>query len=118
MIFAAVLSGGCGSGSTTPTGGEPKAAANDPQALEQLKGTWRVTAIEAAGRPVPSDRVQKISLQYVFEGDKLTIRRPDRPEDTHTVTLDVSVNPKKMTINQSPLPMPFTPWTGTSYGCA
>jgi uncharacterized protein (TIGR03067 family) len=70
--------------------------------LERLKGTWQVIAIEAAGKPVPADRVQKINLQYVFDGDKLTTRRPDRPDNSSTFTLDAAANPKKLTINQSP----------------
>ena len=95
VIFAAMLGGGCGAGSKTPTAGDPKA-------LDQLKGTWRVTAIEAGGKSVATDRVQKIGLEYRFEGDKVTIHRPDRPDDTSTVSVDATANPKKMTINQSP----------------
>lgn len=102
MLSAAILNGGCGPRGSTTTGGGSKTATNDPQALEQLRGTWHVASIEAAGKPVPVDRVQKIGLQYVFDGDKLTIRRPDRPDNTSTITLDPSANPKKMTINQSP----------------
>jgi uncharacterized protein (TIGR03067 family) len=98
----AFFANGCGPRGTTKTGGSTKAVANDPQALEQLKGTWRVTGIEAAGDPVPSDRVQKISLDYVFDGDRVTIRRPDRPDRTSTISLDTSVSPKKITIHQSP----------------
>jgi uncharacterized protein (TIGR03067 family) len=61
-----------------------------------------VIAIDAAGKPVPSDRVEKIGLSYTFDGDKLTIHRADRPDTTSTVTLDASANPKRITINQSP----------------
>jgi uncharacterized protein (TIGR03067 family) len=102
MIFAVILSGGCGPHGSTTTSGGPKTATNDPQALELLRGTWHVVSIEAEGKPVPGDRVQKIRLQYVFDGDTLTIRRPDRPDKTSTITLDPSANPKKITINQSP----------------
>jgi uncharacterized protein (TIGR03067 family) len=107
VIFAAVWCGGCGSGSPTPAsapapgGGGPKTATNDPKLQEQLKGTWHVTSIEAAGKALPPDRVQKINLQYVFDGDKVTIHRPERPDNTYTFTLDAS-DPKKITINQSP----------------
>ena len=103
MIFAAALCGGCGSGSATPAGGAPKATTNDPKLLEQLKGTWHVTSIEAAGKAVPPDRVQKINLQYVFDGDKVSLHRPDRPDNTYTFTLDASSDPKKITLNQSPI---------------
>ena len=101
VVFAAMLCGGCGPGRTMPKGGSPGAAANDPQAMEQLKGTWHVIAIEAGGNPVPADRVQKIELQYVFDGDKLTVHRPDRPDKTSTITLDATSSPKKMTLHQS-----------------
>ena len=98
-LFAGV---GCGSRSATPDGGASAASTNDPQELARLKGTWQVVAIEAAGRPVPADRVQKINLQYVFDGEKLTIRRPDRPEQVKSFTLDTTANPKKMTLKDSP----------------
>src|SRR5262249_24181761 len=58
------------------SGAGPRVPAADPQEMAQLQGTWHVTAIEAAGNPVPPDRVQRIRLQYVFDGDKLTVRRP------------------------------------------
>jgi uncharacterized protein (TIGR03067 family) len=102
LVFFTVCIAGCGSPSTTATGTQAKTGANDSQALAQLKGTWQVTAIVAAGKPVPSDRVQKIGLQYVFDGDKVTVRRPDRPDNNSTVTIDESASPKRMTINQSP----------------
>lgn len=100
VISTAIV--GCGPRGTTPTESSPKPAATDPKALDAFKGTWHVTAIEAAGKPVPADRIQKMGLQYVFDGGKVTIRRPDRPDDTSTVVLDASSNPKKLTINQSP----------------
>src|SRR5215471_19132231 len=102
LVISTVCTAGCGSPSSTATGTQEKTAANDPQALVQLKGTWHVTAIVAAGKPIPSERVQKIGLQYVFDDDKVTVRRPDRPDNTSTITLDLSASPKKMTINQSP----------------
>jgi uncharacterized protein (TIGR03067 family) len=70
--------------------------------LAQLKGTWHVTAIEAAGKPVLPDHVRTIGLQYVFDGDKVTVRRPDQPDNTSTFTLDISAKPKRITIKQSP----------------
>jgi uncharacterized protein (TIGR03067 family) len=70
--------------------------------LAKLKGTWHVTAIEAAGKPVPPDHVEKIGLQYVFDGDKVTVRRPDQSDNTSKFTLDISAKPKRITINQSP----------------
>jgi uncharacterized protein (TIGR03067 family) len=102
FVFAVFMSCGCGRGTTSSTGGGSKGNAANAQELEQLKGTWQVIAIEAAGKPVPADRVQKINLQYVFDGDQLTIRRPDRPNNRSTFTLDAGANPKKITINNSP----------------
>lgn len=93
--------GGIGIGIYSMSGAGTRVPAADPQEMAQLKGTWHVTAIEAAGNPVPPDRVQRIRLQYVFDGDKLTVRRPDRPDKTSTFTLDTSARPKRITINQS-----------------
>jgi uncharacterized protein (TIGR03067 family) len=66
--------------------------------LALLQGTWRVTAIEAGGKPVPADRIQKIKLDYIFSGDKVTIHRPDRPDETRPFIVNDSTNPKRMTI--------------------
>jgi uncharacterized protein (TIGR03067 family) len=93
---------GCGSGKPSSTSNSSKGSATDPQELERLKGTWQVVAIEAAGNPVPAERVQKINLQYVFDDDKLTVRRPDRSDNQSTFSVDTTVNPKKMTFNQTP----------------
>jgi uncharacterized protein (TIGR03067 family) len=62
----------------------------------------QVTAIEAAGKPIPTDRVQKINHQYIFDRDKVTVHGPDRPDNTSTFTIDGTTSPKKMTINQVP----------------
>jgi uncharacterized protein (TIGR03067 family) len=91
LVFAALLCCGCGS-RTTSTASE----------LEQLKGAWQVVAIEAAGNPVPAERVRQISLQYVFDGDRITIRRPNHPDNNGTVSIDAAASPKKMTINVNP----------------
>jgi uncharacterized protein (TIGR03067 family) len=77
-------------------------APSDPQELERLKGTWQVIAIETAGKSVPPERMQTINLQYVFDGDRLTIQRPGRPDQSSTFSVDAGANPKKMMINQSP----------------
>jgi uncharacterized protein (TIGR03067 family) len=97
FVFAALTCCGCRSRTSSTSAGP-----SDPQDLKQLEGTWHVTAIEAAGKPVPPERVQAINLQYVFDGDRLTIRRPGRPDESSTFSVDSSASPKRMTINQSP----------------
>lgn len=99
---------GCRPKSGTPAGGGPSTAAArqtlPPGAkdLEPLQGTWQVLAIEAAGKPIPADTVQKMELLYIFKGDKLTIRRRGRADTTHPVTVDLLANPKRMVIHQEP----------------
>lgn len=101
IALAFLVHCGCRPRANSPTGAGFKENASDPQELARLKGTWNVIAIEAAGKPVAADRVQGIKLQYIFEGDKLTVHRPDRQDNVATIVLDVSSNPKKMRINRS-----------------
>ena len=91
LLLAALLSG-CGSRTTS----------SPSQELEQLKGTWQVVALEAGGNPVPAERVRQLNLQWVFDGDRVTIRRPDRPENASTFSVDAAANPKKMIIGNPP----------------
>ncbi|MCI0640711.1 MAG: TIGR03067 domain-containing protein, partial [Gemmataceae bacterium] len=104
----AMLCGGCGTQSKSPTG-EPKVIVAKPvrpadlKDFKELLGAWEVIAIEAAGKPVPADRVQKIRLAYVFSEMKTVyITRPDRPSSVATFTVDATANPKKLTIKLSP----------------
>jgi uncharacterized protein (TIGR03067 family) len=46
--------------------------------------------------------MQKIQLQYIVDGNKLTLRRPDRPDNTSTFSVDAASSPKRMIINRSP----------------
>ncbi|HLW64904.1 MAG TPA: TIGR03067 domain-containing protein [Gemmataceae bacterium] len=101
MALALLVHCGCGPKAIAPSGAGFKENASDPQELARLKGTWDVVAIVAAGKPVPPERVQGIKLQYIFDGDKLTVHRPDRKDNVDTFVLDVSSNPKKMRINRS-----------------
>jgi uncharacterized protein (TIGR03067 family) len=91
LAFAMLITLGC----------KPKSSrsSSDPKELEQLRGTWNVIAIVAAGNPVAQDRVQKIALQYIFDGNKITVHRPDRPDNVGTFSVDTSTNPKRMTLN-------------------
>jgi uncharacterized protein (TIGR03067 family) len=61
-----------------------------------------VVAIEAAGKKVPDEKVKGLKLQYVFSGEQVTVRRPDRPDQVHTIKLDAKATPKRITINQTP----------------
>jgi uncharacterized protein (TIGR03067 family) len=72
--------------------------------MEQLKGTWQVVGIEAAGNPIPADRVRQLNLQWIFDGDRVTTRRPDRGETASTFSVDAAANPKRMTIGTPPAP--------------
>jgi uncharacterized protein (TIGR03067 family) len=81
----------------------PKTSAATPSDLERLKGTWLVVALEAGGKPVAAERLRALKLQYVFDGNKLTMRRPDKPDQVHTISLDPSSNPRRMTSKQADL---------------
>ncbi len=79
----------------------PAVAGSQPASkgdLDLLQGTWQVVAIEADGRKVPDDRIQKIQLQWIVSGDKFTVHRADRPDQIGTLTLDTSANPKRLTV--------------------
>jgi uncharacterized protein (TIGR03067 family) len=95
FVFAAFLCCGCGSQNSF-------SGSKDPQELEQLKGTWRVAAIEKAGQPMPPQNVQALNIHYIFEGDKFTIRRFAKPDIVSTISVDAGANPKKMLIHSSP----------------
>ena len=102
MLCSALLIG-CSKGSQSSPRGIPQpASANDPSAMEPLKGTWQVISIVAGGTPVPVERVQKLQLQYVFNGNSMTVRRPDRPDDTKTISVDGRSQPKRLTSTSNP----------------
>jgi uncharacterized protein (TIGR03067 family) len=90
-----MLCGACGDG--------PTSSGSDLKEYEQLTGTWQAVAIEAGGIPVPPVRVKEINLRYVFNRAKLTIYRGDGNNKTSTFSIDGSTNPKRLTINQSPV---------------
>jgi uncharacterized protein (TIGR03067 family) len=109
LICGAVFLGGCGSGSNTSPGGGPKGVEgrlNPPADLkdfQDLLGAWEVTAIEAAGKPVPADLVRKVRVRYVFsENQKVTVSSPGRPDKTASFTVDATTNPKRLTVALSP----------------
>jgi uncharacterized protein (TIGR03067 family) len=101
-----LLTVGCGKTTTGPAPSSPAPPggfpSGDPKELTALQGTWTVVAIEAAGKKVPDDRVEKLKLQYVFNGEKVTVHRPDRPDQVSTFTLDAAANPKRIAINHAP----------------
>src|SRR5437773_1942443 len=91
---------GCG-GSSAPnpqvTGPAPKPVV--PTADEEsakLQGTWRVIAITAGGNKVAEDKVKNLNLTYVFDGNKITVKRPDRPDNPGTFTLDPKKTPLRI----------------------
>jgi uncharacterized protein (TIGR03067 family) len=102
LAILAVSHCACKKGSKSSSQASQSAPVVDQAAIDQLKGTWQVISIDAAGKAVPADRVQKINLQWVFNGENLTIRRPDRPDNTKSFTLDTSGSLKKLTFNDSP----------------
>jgi uncharacterized protein (TIGR03067 family) len=59
---------------------------DDPE--HSLTGTWRVIGIEAAGERIPPVHVQAINLRYTFTDNKITISRPDRPEQIGVFEVD------------------------------
>jgi uncharacterized protein (TIGR03067 family) len=67
-----------------------------------LTGVWKVTAITAARKPVPAERVEEIGLTYQFDGGQLTIRRPDRPDSSSPYTTDLNAQPQRISIYQTP----------------
>jgi uncharacterized protein (TIGR03067 family) len=104
-LFVGLLAVGCGRHPvTTPHVQGAKPAAESPPADDaaaaqeraKLQGSWRVVSIEAAGQKVPDERVRGLGLVYVFTGDKLAIRRPDRPANEGTYRLDPAHTPKRL----------------------
>lgn len=81
--------------------GSSPVASNDPEEENRLKGTWHVVAITGGGKEVPPEEVAEIDMRYVFDGNQLTLRFPDRPDKTTTYTLEAG-NPKKITLHLSP----------------
>ena len=71
---------------------------------EGLNGTWKVIAIEANAKPVAQQAIAKIDLHYIFDGETMTTRRPDRANDVAKIVLDPSSNPKRMTIKHASTP--------------
>jgi uncharacterized protein (TIGR03067 family) len=119
LICGAAFGSGCGAGSNTPTGdvrATPAAALKD---FRDLRGAWEVTAIEAAGKPVPADLVREIRVGYVFsEAKQVTIASPGRPDRTASFTVDATANPKRLTVALSPRSGPSMRSRATSCGCA
>jgi uncharacterized protein (TIGR03067 family) len=104
FMSSALLLGGCGSSSNTgpKVSDGPNTNPDDAKELEQLKGTWLVTKIEVMGNPLPKEAVKKQGIQYVFEGNRVTIHRPGKPDKTGRITVDTTTNPKRMTIDIVP----------------
>jgi uncharacterized protein (TIGR03067 family) len=109
MVLAASMLPGCG-GKSKPTeldgppqAGQQTAGKPDSEDLNRLKGIWRVVSIEAAGQKVPDDRVLGLQLDWVFDGDRMTVKRPNKPDQPGTLTLE-GTNPKRLTITKTGTP--------------
>jgi hypothetical protein len=102
IIVAALLFASCGPIGDPPVkdqakaGDKTKARASDPQELDRLKGAWQVVAIQTSGNNVPDDRVQEINLQYVFQGERVTIWHPTGSSFLTTFSVDATANPKRI----------------------
>jgi len=81
-----------------------KKTPEDKMTQEGLNGTWKVIAIEANAKPVAQQAIAKIDLHYIFDGETMTTRRPDRANDVAKIVLDPSSNPKRMTIKHASTP--------------
>lgn len=75
---------------------EPAAPAS--KGRPELQGTWRVTAIEHAGVPVPEDQVQAMELRYVFTGDQVTATQPFRLDKVGTYLADDAKSPPRIAL--------------------
>ncbi len=56
----------------------------------KLQGTWTITASEIEGKPVDKRK----GHQFVFAGDKMTVRQPGQENDEATIKLDPLASPK------------------------
>jgi uncharacterized protein (TIGR03067 family) len=59
--------------------------------LENLQGTWAVTALVRGGKEAPPATVSK--MQMVFAGDKFTMKTPGLEDVVVTIKLDPSKKP-------------------------
>ena len=68
--------------------------------IDRFQGTWKLESVEVGGEAVSQDNFKDVTL--TIEGNKFTTHRPDRPDQTHTVTIDSAVSPKRLTVDQTP----------------
>jgi uncharacterized protein (TIGR03067 family) len=91
----------CGCGQQQPAAA-PSGSAAALVTVPDLNGSWRVTSIEAAGQPVPADRVERIGLTYEFASGQLTIKRADRTDSPVGITNEAAATPRRLTIQKTP----------------
>jgi uncharacterized protein (TIGR03067 family) len=64
--------------------------------LKKLEGTWNVTAVEHMGIKMTEEEVKKTS--FVFQGDRLLIKKGATTETEAKVKLDPAKSPKTMDV--------------------
>ena len=69
----------------------PAAARADD--LKAMEGTWKVESVEAGGKPVESEDLQKLEL--TISGDRYSVKTKDGM-DAGTLKLDETQNPRTM----------------------
>jgi uncharacterized protein (TIGR03067 family) len=97
VYLAFILVFGCGGSSdSNPKLVRSAPTATGPSAEDEsakLQGTWKVVSITAGGNKVADDKVKGLNLTYVFEGNKVTVKRPDRADNPGTFMLDPKKTP-------------------------
>jgi uncharacterized protein (TIGR03067 family) len=66
---------------------------------KRLEGTWTVTEGINAGKPASAGAVK--NTQVVFRGNKVIIKRRDKPDREYTYTVDPSKSPKQITVTRT-----------------
>jgi uncharacterized protein (TIGR03067 family) len=61
--------------------------------MKRLQGTWKVTSMVMAGKPLPVD---KQPHELVIEGDKLSLKEGDKQATVMSIKIDPTQKPKAM----------------------
>ena len=89
LMLAAAL--GCSRSSSTPSAAPAPPAPDD---AAQLQGKWKPVSAKGAGQEAPAEELGKV--RFVIEGNKLSIRGEDRPDEAFSFTLDPTKLPKEI----------------------
>lgn len=99
--LALALLAGCG-GTPAPAppviGPAVSTSLTGPEADEfaRLAGGWKVTALVAAGEPVPAEKVETLGLVYTFTDGKLIIYRPERGDSVGRARVFPGTRPSRL----------------------